>query len=213
MPTPDATTSRFCHGLCAALRCTGVFRQVRGVAPQGLLPGPLIVSLIVSLIGLLIGLIALTASAPLAAEPLTMADAMPQTFRIDALSIRLSRQVCNAPWQFRLSGADAGSLTQGGKQRPFPYPAKNLVALLNALYEVHFFDMPSRYATHVAAQLMADGTVSMVGVDSTNATGNGVCVSVASFEKCVRWGNRAPVELERIAQRAFAEAQRLAAER
>ena len=201
MPTPKVTTSRFCHGLCTAFRCASVFRRVRGVAPQGLL------------LGLLLGLIAITGVAPLAAEPLAKADAMPQTFRIDALSIRLSRQVSNAPWQVQLSGVDGGSLTQGGKQRPFPYPAKDLVALLNALYEVHFFDMPSRYAAHAAAQLMADGTVSMAGVDSSNATGNGVCVSVASFEKCVRWGNRAPVELDRIAQRAFGEAQRLAAER
>ena len=201
MPPPGATSSRLCHGLCMAARCSRVFRRVRGAALQGLLPG------------LLFGLIAITGAAPLAAEALPKADAMPQTFGIDALSIRLSRQVSNAPWQVQLSGVDGGSLTQGGKQRPFPYSAKDLVVLLNALYEVHFFDMPSRYAAHAAAQLGADGTVSMAGVDSSNATGNGVCVSVASFEKCVRWGNRAPVELERIAQRAFAEAQHLAAER
>lgn len=201
MLTLKVITSRFCHGLCTAFRCASVFRQVRGVALQDLR------------LGLLLSLIAITGVAPLAAEPLTKADAMPQTFRIDALSIHLSRQVSNAPWQVHLSGAEGGSLTQGGKPRPFPYPAKDLVALLNALYEVHFFDMPSRYASHAAAQLSADGTVSMAGVDSTNATGNAVCVSVASFEKCVRWGNRAPVELDRIAQRAFGEARRLAAER
>ncbi len=197
MPTPELTTGRLCHGLCTAVRCASVFRWVRSGTQHGLL----------------LGLIAITGAAPLAAEPLSRADAMPQTFRIDALSIRLSRQVSNAPWQVQLSGADGGSLTQGGKQRPFPYSAKDLVALLNALYEVHFFDMPSRYAAHAAAQLGADGTVSMAGVDSSNATGNGICVSVASFEKCVQWGNRAPVELDRIAQRAFGEALRLAAER
>lgn len=209
MPSPGASTSRFCHGLCTAVRRASVLRRVRGVAPLGLRPGllPGVLS------GLLFGLIAIGGGAPLAAEALPKADAMPQTFRIDALSIRLSRQINNAPWQVQLSGLDGGSLTQGGQQRPFPYPAKELVALLNALYEVHFFDMPSRYAAHAAAQLGADGTVSMAGVDSSNATGNGVCVRVVSFEKCVRWGNRAPVELDRIAQRAFAEAQRLAAER
>ena len=197
MPTPELTTGRLCHGLCTAVRCASVFRWVRSGTQHGLL----------------LGLIAISGAAPLAAEPLARADAMPQTFRIDALRIRLSRQVGNARWQVQLSGVDGGSLTQGGKPRQFPYTAHDLVALLNALYEVHFFEMPSHYAAHAAVELRADGTVNMVGVDSTNATGNGVCVSVASFEKCVRWGNRAPVELDRIAERALVEAQRLAADR
>ena len=107
----------------------------------------------------------------------------------------------------------ATTVISGGTQLPFPYSAEHLVGLLNALYEVHFFDMPSRYAAHAAAQLAADGTVSMAGVDSANAAGNGVCVRMASLEACVRWGNRAPVALDRIAQRAFGEAQRLAAGR
>ncbi|MGS0756080.1 hypothetical protein ACVBEH_16370 [Roseateles sp. GG27B] len=152
--------------MCTSFRRASVFRRVRGVALRGLL----------------LGLIAITGSAPLAAEPLSKGTVMPQTFRIDDLSIRLSRQVGNVPWQLQLSGVDGGSLVQAGKQRPFPYSAKDLVELLNALYEVHFFEMPSRYAPHTAAQLMADGMVSMVGVDSTNSTGTGVCVGVASFE-------------------------------
>lgn len=141
---------------------------------------------------------------------------MPRTFDVGALSIHLSRQAGNAahvPWEVRLSGAGGGSLTHDGKQRPFPYAAKDVVALLNTLYEIRFFDLPPRYSSHDVAQLRGDGTVNVVERSVSSATGNSVCVTVATFGKCVRYGTQAPLELDRVFRHVFADAQRLAGER
>ena len=140
---------------------------------------------------------------------------IPQKFSVDELRISLTRQQGNAayaPWQIHLSGADGGSLAHDGKQWPFPYAAKETVMLLNALYDMHFFDLPTQYAMHPVAHLKADGTVILAQM-RTSSAGNSVCVAVASIEKCVHYGNQAPPELDRIVQRVFADAQRLTGER
>lgn len=148
----------------------------------------------------------------MAAESSHPSNDVPQHFRVNELRISLTRQQGNAvysPWQIHLSSKDGGSLAHDGKQWSFPYAAKDAVALLNALYDIHFFDLPTQYATHPVARLKADGTVSLAQMRTSSAS-NSVCVAVASFEKCVRYGNQAPPELDRIVQRIFADAQRLA---
>ncbi len=138
---------------------------------------------------------------------------MPQAFAVGELSIRLSRQAGNAayqPWEVQLSGADGATLTHDGKQWPLPYEPKDVVALLNALFEIHFFDLPTRYSTQEVAQLLDDGSVRLIGKSTSSAGGNSVCVRIAAFERCVRYGLRAPLELDRLFQRTFVDAHRAA---
>jgi hypothetical protein len=165
--------------------------------------------------GLLLALIVQPAAAAMAGEVTSGAHGMPPSFPVSVLSIEVSRQTGNAayaPLRVHLSGADGGSLGKAGTQQSFPYPPGELVALLNALFELHFFDLPSRYANRPAAQLNADGSVSLNMMESSSSTANSVCVRVASFEKCVRYGNAAPLEIERLVSRVVADAQRLTAE-
>jgi hypothetical protein len=161
---------------------------------------------------LLLGLLSMTGSTSMAAEPMPNPNGMPQSFPVDTLSIQLSRQPGNAaysPVQITLSGADGGTLIRAGKQQPFPYVAKELVALLNALFAIHFFDLPVGYSSRPMAHLNESGTVNLGMSRTSSASGNSVCVSVAAFQKCVRYGNQAPVELEQIVRRIFTEAERL----
>ncbi len=139
--------------------------------------------------------------------------AMPQAFAAGELSIRLSRQAGNAaykPWEVQLSGAGGGTLSHDGKQWALAYAPKDVVALLNALFEIHFFDLPTQYSTQGVAQLLDDGSVRLIEKSTSNARSNSVCVRIAAFERCVRFGSRAPLELDRIFQRIFADAQRAA---
>lgn len=137
---------------------------------------------------------------------------MPQAFAVGELSIRMSRQAGNAaykPWEVQLPGAGGGSLSHDGKQWPLAYASKDVVALLNALFEIHFFDLPARYSSQGAAQMLSDGSVRLIEKSASSSSGNSVCVRIAAFERCVRYGSRAPFELDRIVQRVFADAQRV----
>lgn len=164
----------------------------------------------VSSIALLACLLGMLAPPPVGAQaPRATSPGMPRTFELAALSIHLSQQPGNAAYAPRivhLSG-NGGILIGNGKQRPFPYSASDLVGLLNALYEIRFFDLPTLYSTQDVAQLHADGTVSLINKFTSSASANSVCVAVAAFEKCVRYGPRAPLELERIVQRIVSEAE------
>ncbi|MDD5037075.1 MAG: hypothetical protein PHE55_20300 [Methylococcaceae bacterium] len=157
------------------------------------------------------GLLGILASAAVAGNPQPDSTAMPRAFEVSQLSIRLSRQAGNAvyqPWEVRLSGGGGEILSHDGKQWSLPYAAKDVVALLNALYEIRFFDLPAQYSTQDVAQLLDDGSVRMIQKFTSSSGGNSVCVNIASFEKCVHYGLQAPVELDRIFQRVFADAQR-----
>lgn len=138
---------------------------------------------------------------------------MPQAFEAGDLSIHFSRRAGNAaykPWEVHMSGAGGGTLIHDGKHSPLAYPSNDVVALLNALFEIRFFDLPAQYSTQDVAQLLDRGSVRLIQKFTSSASGNSVCVNIAAFEKCVRYGPQGPVELDRVFQRVLADAERLA---
>lgn len=142
----------------------------------------------------------------MASEPL------PASFAVDRLAFRLSLQDGNAayaPKVVTLSDAEGGRLEASGRSTAFRFGPADRVALLNALIEVRFFDLPTAYAKHAVARLAADGSVRMVDVFTSNAESRSVCVSIAAFEKCVRYGLDAPPGLDRVVRGVLADAERL----
>ena len=168
------------------------------------------------LTSLLVGLwfssaaVAMTANQDRLDEP----GKMPLSYQIDDVSIHLSRQAGNAayaPWRVTLSGDGWASLEHQGKQVKYRYPRQDLVALLNELHKIHFFELPARYATSYKVFLKDDGSVTTVDQYKTSSDTHSVCVAIAKFEKCVRYGdNDGPLELDQIAQRLFTEAEQRA---
>lgn len=141
------------------------------------------------------------------------AAALPQSFALSDLSIDFSRQNGNAafkPWRVQLSGAGSGSLTYEGQQWALTQNTKSAVALLNDLLEQRFFYMPAQYSSHPYAQLLADGSVRLVEKSMTDAQGSSLCVRIAAFEHCVRFGPKGPEMLDRLFQRVIADAMRQA---
>ena len=138
---------------------------------------------------------------------------MPRAFYVGDLSIHFSQRVGNAaytPWEVHMSGAGGGNLIHDGKHSPLPYASRDVVALLNALFEIRFFDLPAQFSSQDVAQLLEGGSVRLIQKFTSSSGGNSVCVNIAAFEKCVRYGPQTPVELDRIFQRVFADAERLA---
>jgi len=165
-------------------------------------------------LGAVAGLLALGLPvAVAAAEALNPAAALPQDFAVRDLSIDLSRQNGNAahkPWRVFLSGAGGGSLSHDGRQWPLTTAPQAVVALLNRLLELRFFEMPAAASSRVFAQLLDDGTVRLVEHSQTSASASSLCVHVATVERCARFGPNAPVEWLQLFERVIADAQRQA---
>ncbi len=150
----------------------------------------------------------------MAAEHHTGISAPPLVYRLDEVSISLTRQPgsSTAPIQrINLSGTGSATLERGGQRMPFRYTPKDTLALLNALYKMRFFDLPTNYITRYSVFLKDDDTVGTSALRMPDASSTSVCVTLtATYEKCVSYGAEGPYELENITARIFAEADRLA---
>ena len=193
-----ARLQRLCHRSCPGTGLLRAWRQALALLWAGAVAGPLALGL---------------SGTAAAAEALNSAAALPQGFAVRDLSIELSRQDGNAahkPWQVRLSGAGRGSLSHDGRRWQLTTAPRDVVTVLNRLLELHFFDMPASTSSSAFAQLQDDGSVRLIERSQTSANGNSLCVRIASFERCVRFGPSAPVELSQLFERVIAETQRRA---
>lgn len=132
------------------------------------------------------------------------ADGLPRTYRLDEVTLRVSLQAGNPAHpsrQFVLSGA-AASAPGGERVQKTPHSSgATLVEALKELYRMRFFEMPSQYTTVHSVYLKDDGTVATTAQRMLDAQSTQVCVSIQSYEKCVRFGREAPIELRRFAER------------
>jgi hypothetical protein len=161
---------------------------------------------------LLLGMSCLIWSNSMATESTTTAGP-PQTYRLDEVSVRLTRQPGrpNFPLQrISLTGKGSATLERGGQSQPFHYTAQDLLGVLNELYRIHFFDLPNNYSTRHSVSLKDDGMVITGHLRLQDASSTIVCFAVAAYEKCVTYTTEGPYELEKLTQRVFAQAEQLA---
>lgn len=133
----------------------------------------------------------------------------PLTYRIDEVSVRLTRHPGNPALPIRrviLSGAGDATREHGGKSVRFPYGSKDLLALLNELYKIRFFDLPTQYNTQYSVFLKDDGTVRTAALRMPDSGSTSICFAVTGYEKCVTYGRDGPLELEIIAKQIFSDA-------
>ncbi len=137
----------------------------------------------------------------------------PLTYRFDEVSIQMMRQSGNATVPNRhatLSGTGSASLERDGRTLPFRYAPEALLKLLNELYKIHFFDLPTNATARHSVSLKADGTVVTSVLRMSDRSSTRVCFALPSYEKCVTYSGDSPRELADIAQRVFSEADGLA---
>lgn len=139
----------------------------------------------------------------------------PLAYRLDEVSVRLTRHSGNPAFPFRrviLSGAGNATFERDGESMQFSYGNKELLALLNALYKIRFFDLPSQYNTRYSVFLKDDGTVGTEALRMTDSASTSICFAVRGYEKCVTYGRDGPLELENIAKQIFSDAHSLTSE-
>lgn len=145
----------------------------------------------------------------MATKPSSETGKPPQSYRLNEVSVQLTRQPGRGPFPVQrvsLSGAGAAILEQDGKKLPFQYTTKELVALLNELYKIRFFELPTNYNIRHSVFLKDDGLIGTDLLRMQDEASTKVCFSVTSYEKCVTYGAVSPYELEGIATRIFSEA-------
>lgn len=161
---------------------------------------------------LLVGVSCLTGACSMATERNPGAGGPPSTYRFDEAGLRLTRQPGHGlPIQrVSLSGSGSATLERDKQSLPFRYAPRDFLALLNELYLIRFFDLPASYVARYSIFLKDDGTVGTQVLKMSDVSSTRICFAVPGYEKCVTWAADAPAELEKLAQRLFAEAERLA---
>lgn len=136
----------------------------------------------------------------------------PQIYRLDEVSVRLTRHPGrpNFPVQrVSLSGNGSAMLERDKQQLPFQYAAKDVMVLLNDFYRIRFFDMAKDYSIRYSVFNKDDGTIGTSLLRMSDAPSTIVCFAVATYEKCVTYTTEGPYELEKLTQRIFSEADKL----
>lgn len=165
----------------------------------------------VRFVGLSLALLVINAGATMAAE---QGARPPAHYRIEDVTVRVLYQpgMRKVPLQrVTLPGSGDATLERDGAVSPFRYPAKQLMGVLDALYRIHFFEMPASYTAQRSVVLRDDGTVSVQVRQMKDAPSTSLCVTIGAFEKCVTYAAAAPAELKAVERSIFAEATRLAA--
>lgn len=131
----------------------------------------------------------------------------PLSYRLDEAAVRVQRQHGHGqPGLLLVLRAAGGTLAVGAREDAFRSDDKALLAAINALYRVRFFDLPSTLSARRSVFLRDDGRVGMQMLSLSDASTTTVCFTLPSFEKCVAWQSDPPQELDALAQRLLADA-------
>jgi len=133
-------------------------------------------------------------------------DGPPLAYPVQEVNLHLIRQPGNAAFPIRrisLSGKGTAAFERGDELLQIAYPATELVALLNELYRIRFFELPSQYTARYSVFLKDDGMIATSALRMMDAGSTRICFAVAGYEKCVTYGRDGPNDLENIVNRVF----------
>lgn len=148
----------------------------------------------------------------MAMQPRLGSGGPPLNFRLDEVVVRITQQSSQSSAPIRrvsLSGTGNATLERDGRNLPFRYPTKDMLALMNEFYRIRFFDLPPSYSIKYSVFLKDDGSIGTGARKMSDAPSTSICFSVAGYEKCVTYAAEAPPELEALAKHIVAEADRL----
>lgn len=162
--------------------------------------------------GLIFCLLFLTGTNVLASENGKNQMMPPLKYKLDEVNIHIIRNPVNpasSVREIKLSGTGNAILEQDGQTQEFKYPEKDLMALLDHLYNLRFFELPNDYRTKYSVFLKEDGTVNTAKLRLADMPSTSICFSTANYKKCVTFTIEGPGELKNVVQQTFDEVNRL----
>ena len=133
-------------------------------------------------------------------------DGPPLAYPIQEVKLHLTRQPGKAAFPVRrvsLSGKGMATFERGEEFLQVSYSTSALVALLNELYRIRFFELPSQYTARYSVFLKDDGMIATSALRMMDAGSTRICFAVTGYEKCVTYGRDGPYDLENIVNRVF----------
>jgi hypothetical protein len=97
-------------------------------------------------------------------------------------------------------------LERDGTTARFPVANQDLLNLMNELYRMHFFELPSDYTAEYSVVQKEDGILATMISSMNDEPSTSVCVSIREYKKCVAYGRKGPLELENLVERVFSKA-------
>ncbi|MDO7083607.1 hypothetical protein WNY51_15135 [Pseudocolwellia sp. AS88] len=141
-------------------------------------------------------------------------DSFPLTYGLDTVTVTLTKHAGakkgSSSQHIQFLGTGLSILEKEGKKVTFNYSHTKLIKLLNNLYSIHFFNLPTRYNIKYSVYLKEDGTVNTNALRMVDASSTTICFNIPSFEKCVTYSSDGPTELQELTKYLFSEAEQLA---
>jgi len=137
----------------------------------------------------------------------------PKTYRLDDVSIDLIRHagviVGSTDKHIRISGAGNSTQKHGGKSLSFLYSTQDLLAVINSLNQLRFFELPTIHNIKYSVYLKDDGTVGKSALRMHDAANTTVCFNIPEYKKCVTYNSDIAPELEKLVKHIFSEVDKL----
>lgn len=138
------------------------------------------------------------------------AEQPPATFKLSDASLQLTLQSGQGLPERRLTlESPAPSVWLiGSKAQPFQLPAADLVAAINALHTMRFFQMPDQFGHRPTLVLRDDGLVGTQVLNMIDSGNTRLCFLLPDYRKCVSYQRDPPRELGELVQRLLSDAVR-----
>ena len=150
--------------------------------------------------------------AAMAAERRLGADGPPLSYRLDDVRVSVKRQYGHGQptRELVLAGTGQAVLQVADRKQEFEQAGKDLLAVLNGLYRIGFFEMPAQLRRTVSVYLGRDGVVGTQALKMSDAGSTTVCFALPGYEKCVRYEAGGPREMEDFVQGLLTDAEQRA---
>lgn len=133
----------------------------------------------------------------------------PSSYRLGDISVRFTLHPGSPAFSMKRLSLFAGRgemLERDGTVVRFPLANQELLNLVNALYRMRFFELPSDYTAEYSVVQKEDGILATMISSMDDEPGTSVCVSIKEYKKCVAYGRKGPFELENLVERVFSKA-------
>lgn len=143
-----------------------------------------------------------------AAGPDIKRQGPPSSYRLNDISVRLTLHPGSPAFSTRwinLSAEGAVLLERDGTTARFSYANQDLLNLVNELYKMHFFELPSEYTAEYSIVQKEDGHLATMISSMDDEPSTSVCVLIKEYKKCITYSRKGPLELENLVHRIFSK--------
>jgi len=133
----------------------------------------------------------------------------PSTYHLNEIRLRFTHHPGNPAFpieRISLSGGDGAIFERGGQSARFPIAKQDLLNVVNELYAIRFFELPSDYTAQYSVVEKENGLIGTMASSMDDQPSTSVCFSITNYKKCVIYSRKGPPELENMVQRVFSKA-------